>query len=293
MPVRAVAIAALSLCLQGQDVRLQPYRVSPPASVSQGLGIVQVKVDYHRPAVRDRGIWGGVVPFGQVWRAGANAATVLTLSHPAKLRGQELPAGSYALFVIPQTDRWTWVLNRKAAQWGAYAYKPEDDVLRFDTPVRHAPHEEWLRYDLRIVDPQTLRLELRWEKVATDFDLVFDTRGLYWKHLEETLAKAKPEDWVPWYQAALYCFQQEIHLDKAHDWTDRSLIAKPTYSNLELKARLLRRLGQNQAALEHLDRALAMAKEGTPKEYQDGLRKLREEWTRTPVTELIAPKCCR
>lgn len=293
MVLRMLAPALAFTCVTAQDARLQPFRVSPPASVSQGLGLVTVKVDYHRPAVQDRAIWGGVVPFGQVWRAGANAATVITLSHPATLLGTPLPAGSYALFVLPQKDRWTWVLNRKAAQWGAYFHRIEDDVLRWDTPIRTVPHEEWLRFDLHVVDPNTLRVELRWEKVAAAFDLTFDTKGLYWRHLEETLAKASPTDWVPWFQAAQYCFQQEIHLDKAHDWVDVSLKAQSTYDNLALKARLLRRLGKTAEALEQLDKAIALAKDKTPKEYFDGLLKLKAEWTSLPVTELLLPKCCR
>ncbi len=287
-----LAVTALSAA-PVQQVQLESFRVSPPASVIQGLGLVTVKVNYHRPAVKDRAIWGGLVPYGQVWRAGANAATVLTLSHPATLLGTTIPAGSYALFVQPQKDRWTWMLNRKAAQWGAYFHRPEDDLLRWDTPIRTVPHEEWLRFDLHVVDTHTLRVELRWEKVGAAFDLTFDTKGIYWKHLEETLAKAKPTEWIPWFQAAQYCFQQEIHLDQAHDWVDVSLKAQETYDNQELKARLLRRLGKTAEALAHLDRAIALAKGKTPKEYLDGLQQLREEWTHSPVTELLGPKCCR
>jgi len=260
-------------------VRLKPMQVSPAASVSQTLGISTVRVDYSRPAVKGRVIWGELVPFGQVWRAGANDATVITFSDPVKISGKELPAGTYGFFAIPGKEAWTLILNKKAKQWGAYAYKAEEDVLRFEVKPQAIPHQEYLQYELQVASPERLRLDLRWEKLAVGFDLEFDVKGLYWKHLEESLAKAPSSDWVPWFQAANYCFQQNIHLDKAMLWVEDSLKAQEGYRNLELKARLLQKAGKNAEATIYLDKAIAAATAAkTPKEYLEGLEKARQEW---------------
>jgi tetratricopeptide (TPR) repeat protein len=261
-------------------VRLKPMQVSPGASVSQTLGITTVKIDYFRPAVKGRVIWGELVPFGQVWRAGANEATVFTFSDAVKIGGKELPAGTYGFFAIPGKETWTLILNKKAKQWGAYAYKAEEDVLRLDVKPQAAPHQEYLQYDLQVAAPERLRMDLRWEKLAVGFDIEIDVKGLYWKHLEETLAQAPSTDWVPWYQAANYCLQQNVHLDKAMGWIDGSLKAQEVYRNLELKARLLQKAGKVAEAMPYLEKAIAAATAAkTPKEYLDGLEKARQEWS--------------
>ncbi len=260
-------------------VRLKQVQVSPAASVSQTLGITTLKIDYFRPAVRGRAIWGEVVPFDAIWRAGANEATMFTFSDPVKINGKDLPAGSYGFFVIPGKESWTLILNRKAKQWGAYDYKAEEDVLRLDVKPQATSHREYLQYDLQVVSPTRLRVDLLWEKLAAGFEVDIDVPGLYWKHLEETLAKAPSTDWVPWFQAANYCFQQKVHPEKAMGWVDASLKAQETYRNLELKARLLERAGQTAQALPYLDKAVAAATAAkTPKAYLDGLEKTRQEW---------------
>lgn len=261
-------------------VRLKPMQVSPGASVSQTLGITTVKIEYFRPAVKGRVIWGDLVPFGQVWRAGANEATVITFSDPVKIGGKDLPAGTYGFFAIPGKEAWTLILNKKAKQWGAYGYKAEEDVLRFEVKPQAAAHQEYLQYELQVASPERLRLDLRWEKLAVGFDIEIDVKGLYWKHLEETLAQAPSTDWVPWFQAANYCFQQNVHLDKAMGWIDGSLKAQEVYRNLELKARLLQKAGKAPEALPYLEKAIAAATAAkTPKEYLDGLEKARQEWS--------------
>ncbi len=261
-------------------VRLRPLQVSPAASVSQTLGLTTVRLEYSRPAVKGRAIWGSLVPFGQVWRAGANDATVLSFSDPVKIQGRDLAAGSYGFFVLPAKEGWTLILNRQAKQWGAYQYRPEDDVLRFEVKPQAAPHQEYLLYELQIASPERLHVELRWEKLAAGFDIEIDVKGLYWKHLEETLAQAPTTDWVPWFQAANYCFQQKVQLDKAMGWIDASLKAQETHRNLELKARLLDLAGRTPEALPFLARAIPLAEAAkAPKEYLEALEKTRQEWT--------------
>lgn len=283
----ALALAGLAAAAQAPatapaapPVRLKPYQLSPFATATQALGLSTVKVDYYRPAVKGRKVWGELVPFGQPWRAGANDATVITFSDPVKVNGKDLAAGSYAFFAIPGPEVWTLVFNTQAKQWGAYNYKADQDALRVEVKPTAISHQEWLAYAVEPVRADALRVELRWEKLAVAFEAAFDTKGLYWKHLEETLAKAPATDWVPWFQAANYCHQENIQPEKAMAWADASLKAQETYRNAELKARLLHKAGKASEAIPFLDKAIALAAAAkTPAEYQAGLAKLKGEWS--------------
>src|SRR5262249_31965586 len=138
---------------------------SPAASVSTTLGVGQVRIDYHRPAVKGREIWGKLVPFGQVWRAGANEATMLTLAEPAQVGGRDLAAGTYALFVLPApgNGKWTFIVSKKSEQWGSFFYNPKDDAVRVDVVPSAGSPVEWLTWSLTPTSDHSLRVELAWE----------------------------------------------------------------------------------------------------------------------------------
>lgn len=223
-----------------EPVRLTPLRTSPAATLSQDVGISSIKLSFNRPAVRGRVVWGDLVPFGQVWRTGANAATTITFSDPCKVAGKDVPAGTYALFAIPGPNRWTLILSRKAQQWGAYSYDAKDDLLRYEVSPESVPYEEWLDYHIRLTGEDSVRIEFSWETLRVGFPVVFDSKAIYWKHLEFKLATASHTDWVPWYQAADYCQKHDIHMDLASEWIDKSLKAGPSFWNQETKARILR-----------------------------------------------------
>lgn len=134
---------SFSIPLAAQDkptpVRLTPLRVSPATTLSQDIGISRIEINFSRPAVKGRKIWGGLVPFGEVWRTGANGATVITFNHPAKVGGKEVPAGSYAFFAIPGEKAWTLILNKKAKQWGASEYNRRRICCAGKQPPSPAP----------------------------------------------------------------------------------------------------------------------------------------------------------
>jgi hypothetical protein len=263
------------LGLGARQTVLKPFQASPAASVSQDLGISTVKIDYHRPGVKGRKIWGGLVPFGQVWRAGANEATTITFSDPVQVDGHPLAAGSYAFFAIPGPDQWTLIFNRTARQWGAFSYQASKDALRVQAQPRPAPREEWLAYSIRVAGPDSLRVELAWDTLAVGFDVALAAHDRYWAYLQQTLAGAGPEEWQPLDQAAAYCLGSDSHLDQGLAWVERSIQLKPGYRNLSLKARLLKRAGRTGEALALLDQALAANPPGNALEELQGLR---TEW---------------
>jgi len=275
--------ALLALPLAAQDkpapVRLTPLRVSPAATLAQDIGISRIELSFARPAVKGRKIWGDLVPFGQVWRAGANSATVLTLSHAAKVAGRDVPAGTYGFFVIPGEKTWTLVLNKKAKQWGAYEYKPQEDLLRWEITPQTGPFLEYLDYRVLPADTGSATVELGWEKLRVSFPVVFDTKAIYWAHLEETLKKAPDSDWVPWYQAAKYCQDLGIEPQKALAWIEKSLKIGDSFWNHETAARIYRDAKRMPEALAHLQKAIDLSKPGgAPKEYTENLEKELVVW---------------
>lgn len=277
LPALLAVPFAASLAAQDKPapVRLTPLRVSPACTVSQDIGISKIEIAFARPAVKGRKIWGGLLPFGQVWRAGANNATTITFSHAAKVAGKDLAAGTYGFFVIPNEKAWTLILNKKAKQWGSYDYKAEEDVLRWDMQPQTAALQEYLDYRVIPSGISQATVELGWEKLRVSFPVSFDTKAIYWAHLEDTLKKAPDTDWVPWYQAARYCQEQGVEPQKALAWIEKSLKIGESFWNHETAARIYKDAKQMPEALAHLQKAIDLSKGKAPKEYTEELEK---EW---------------
>lgn len=278
----ALLTLPLATSLAAQDkpapVRLTPLRLSPACTVSQDIGISKIEIAFARPAVKGRKIWGDLVPFGQTWRAGANNATVITFSHAAQVAGKAVPAGAYGFFVIPGEKTWTLVLNKKAKQWGAYEYKAEEDVLRWEAASQAGPFLEYLDYRVMPQGIGSATIELGWEKLRLSFPVAFDTKAIYWAHLEDTLKKAPETDWVPWYQAAKYCQEQAIEPQKALAWIEKSLKIGESFWNFETAARIYKDAKRMPEAQAHLQKAIGLSKGKAPKEYTENLEKELASW---------------
>jgi hypothetical protein len=159
---------------QTNDKAVVPWnkdvRVSPKASVTQTIGITDVAISYSSPGVKSRKIWGGLVPFDKVWRAGANEATRITFSTDVWIEGKKLSAGSYGLFVIPREKEWTVIFNKIADQWGAFEYNESQDVLRLNVTPQQTNFHEWLSYSFSDMNVNThgknsAIVNLSWEKI--------------------------------------------------------------------------------------------------------------------------------
>ena len=146
-------------------------RVSPKAAVIQTVGFTEVRIDYNRPGVKERIIWGGLVPYNKVWRAGANEATKFTFSSDVKINGKTLKAGSYSFFIIPSTEQWTLIFNKVADQWGAFEYNEAEDVLRFDVTPEEGSVQEWLAYTITKTSKNSAVVKLEWEKLNVPFTI--------------------------------------------------------------------------------------------------------------------------
>ena len=265
--------------LSAQPTTLKPFQDSPAALVSQDLGISTVKIEYHRPSVKGRKLWGAVVPFGEVWRTGANEATRITFSDAVKIGDQDLPAGAYAFFAIPGAESWTLIFNKISQQWGAYDYKPTEDALRIQVKPTVAPFQEALSFAIQLASPERLRVEMGWDRLSVGFDVNLDVRGLYWAHLEQALTGVKPGEGAPFLQAATYCLNNNLHLDQGLAWVELAVQAKESARNLEVKAGLLRKAGRKAESLPCLQKAIDLATSGkAPKETLERLEKTKADW---------------
>jgi Protein of unknown function (DUF2911) len=273
--VFAFLVSFCALVPARADIKLpQP---SPGASVKTAVGTTDVTIDYHRPGVKGRKVWGELVPFGQVWRLGANDATTITFGDPVKVQGRDVPAGTYALFAIPGADRWTLILNKQAKQWGAYFYKAEEDLLRFDVQPQTGPFTEWMAFQITPAGNGKAVVEMAWETLRVPFTVETDADAQTWKSIDDTLA-GTPK-WDDYQTAAHWALDKNQRLDDAMTWIDKAMALKESFWNYETKARLLQKAGKTEEALVHLDKAIALAAPGgAPKEYVAGLEKVKGEW---------------
>ena len=264
LPLRApilLALALLGLPSAGQGSRIFP-QLSPQASVSQTIGTTEVRVDYHRPAVRRRKIWGELVPFGQVWRAGANEATSIRFGDPVRVNGQPVPAGNYALFMVPGPDRWTLILNKRWRQQGAFEYDPKEDLLRFEVAPKAVGMNEWLTYEIYPASGSSAYVDMYWEKLRVSFLVEVDVTGIVTARMKRAMAQAKPGDWRIYADAAEYLLEQDTDLGQALTWIERSIRIQENPENLHVKAKLQMLAGQGPEAYRTMDKALKLARNG-------------------------------
>lgn len=232
-----LALAAAALPVRAQN---GPPRPSPKATVSQVAGLTEVKISYSSPAVRERAIWGALVPYDKVWRSGANEATAFEVSTDVMVEGKPLPAGKYALFTIPGKERWTVVFN-KTQQWGAFNYEEADDVLRVEVTPRPAPHRERLQFTIEDFTDTAATVVLAWEKLAVPVKLTFDTPKIALAAAEQELRPSLLINWARWLQ------QSNVAPDKALAWVQRGTSTEQgakSYWGKAVEARLLAKAGK-------------------------------------------------
>lgn len=235
-------------------------RLSPAATVAQTLGVTRIEIRYGRPAVRDRVIWGELVPWNQVWRTGANEATTIEISHAVKIDGRELAGGRYGLFTIPDETEWTVIFNRVADQWGAFDYSPSEDALRIPVKPRAAAFQERFEISFPEVGTDTLVVSLHWAEVEIPFTVQVDLEATVVADARAFVAAAGPDDGQTVWNWANYLYQQGWNLEEAREWASTLSAQAPMYWTHALEARLLAKTGRTPAARKAARVALERAK---------------------------------
>lgn len=228
------SILLLAAVAEAQPLPSRQLRLSPYASVSQTVGVTEVSVMYHRPGVKGREVWNKLVPYNQVWRAGANNATIFSFSEDVTINGTLLKAGKYSFFTIPTENEWTVIFNSAADQWGAYNYDSTKNVLSFRVTPEQAPHEEWLSYSFSDLGMSSAKVTLRWEKLAVAFTVMTNTTEQVAK-IENSL---KSQSAGQASMLARYILDTKGDLAAGLLAVDRAIALNPSWGNIALKAQL-------------------------------------------------------
>lgn len=255
-------VLMLMLCavarVQSQSVLDLPY-ASQAAQVKQRLGVTDITITYHRPVVNGRKIWGGVVPMGQVWRAGANENTTIEFSTPVSIEGKPLPAGTYGLHMIPNADTWTVIFSKMAVAWGSYTYNQSEDALRVDVKPRPTEMEEALEYEFEDLKPDAVTVTMKWEKTAVPFRVSVNLNDTVLSSIRNQLRGRAQFTWEPLNEAANFCLTHKINLEDGLKWADLSIQNEERFENLSTKADLLQALNRADEAKKVRDHAMTVA----------------------------------
>lgn len=228
-------------------------RLSPKASVSQTIGYTVVTIDYCRPAVKDRKIWGGLVPYDKIWRTGANEATTIQFTTDVTVEGNKVPAGRYALFTIPNENEWIIILNKNDAQWGAFNYKQEEDLLRFKVKPAKGNFTERLLFSFSAVTDVSADVFINWENIQISFRVEVDLINQVHAKIKEALA-ANPGNAKVFYTSAEYAADHEFLLNEALQWVDKAISIDPNFYAYYVKAKVLFKQKKFVEALRAMDK---------------------------------------
>lgn len=266
---------------QGQ-AQLRLPRASQKATVTQTIGVTDITITYSRPGVKGRKIWGDapaaatgtgtlddarerakdapIVPYGHVWRSGANEATTFTITDDVLINGQKLAAGTYSLHTIPGRDEWTVIFNSDAGQWGSFQYDEKKDVLRVKVkPQAAADNQEWLLYSFPAVTANSAQVQIRWEKVAVPFTVEVPNVDALMRTKVDAAIAANPTDWrIPLQVANLYAGDEKW--GEALKWIEQSIKVKETYQNLAGRAQVLYATGKKAEAITAAEAAIQRGK---------------------------------
>ncbi len=222
---------------------------SPAATVKQRVGLTDIEINYSRPSAKGRKMIGGLNPYGQVWRTGANSATRIKFSTAVKLNGTDIPAGSYELFTIPDPKEWTVIIHKDSSEWGAYTYDAKNDMARIKaTPIAVPVAVESFAIGFGDLRDESATLFLTWEKVRVPLKLEVDVKSVLVPQIEAVMASDAAKK--PYFQSAMFYLDHDLDLKKAVTWIDAAIAADPeAFYMVYHKARILAKQGDKAGAI--------------------------------------------
>src|SRR6267142_5928706 len=279
-----VAILGLGGSLAAQNDLNLPD-VSQAAEVKQRIALTEITVKYHRPLVNGRKIWGGLVPYGKVWRAGADENTTIEFSDPVSVEGKSLAKGVYGLHMIPNQDSWTVIFSKTNTGWGSYSYDQKEDALRVDVkPKQLAEQKEALEFEFEELKPDSTAVTLKWEKLGVPFTVSINDADQTLQDIRAQMKGAGQFAWQAPDQAAQFCLTKKTNLDEALRWADLSIQNEERFENLSTKADILKALNRQDEAKKTWNKALQKA--DAPQLYTYG-RQLQNQKKGTEALEIF------
>src|SRR6266581_8426803 len=234
--------------------------VSQAAEVKQRIALTDITIKYHRPLVNGRKIWGGLVPYGKVWRAGANENTTIEFSDPVSVEGKALAKGVYGLHMIPNSDSWTVIFSKTNTAWGSYSYDQKEDALRVDVkPKPLAETKEAMEFEFGDLKPTSTAVTLKWEKLGVPFTVSINDADQTLENIRAQLKGRGQFTWQALDEGAQFCLTRKINLDEALRWAEASIQNEERFDNLSTKADLLKALNRSDDAKTTWDQALKIA----------------------------------
>lgn len=267
IPILLFLVLLLPAVASAQVPGLTGPDASPEASVSQTIGLTVIDVAWHRPAVNGRAVWGGLVPYDLVWRAGANENTVVSFSTPVTVNGAPLAAGEYGLHMIPTTGEWTVIFSRQSKAWGSFTYDEKEDAARVKVTPVAADHMESLAYSFDDPKADSVVLALRWEKLRVPVEIRIDRAKTVMDDFRTQLRGLPQFGWQGWNQAANWALQNNLDLDEALLFSERSLARGRNFTNLRTRADIVEKRGQADEAKALRAEAMEVATEAEVNTY--------------------------
>jgi len=256
-----------------QATELNLPRISQHGVTTQTIGISTVTIDYSRPLAGTREVWGKTVPYGKVWRSGANENTTITFSDDVTIEGKPLAAGTYGLHMIPDKDQWTIIFSKNSTSWGSFSYDEKEDALRVTVKPATDQNFDTLTYTFDDVKPDSAAATLRWEKLAVPFRVSVDVKAVTLKSIRNQLRSVGGFNWTGYDEAANWCLDNNYNLEEALKWEDTSIQNEDRFENLETKSRILDAMGKKDEAAKTLSAAFAKANATQLYVYARGLQR--------------------
>jgi len=241
-----------------QSAVLDVPRDSQHSLLTQRIGVTDITINYHRPLVKGRKVFGGIVPYGQVWRAGANENTTITFTDPVTIEGQSLAAGTYGLHMIPEQNEWTVILSKVATAWGSFTYSEKEDALRVKVKPQEASFHEALTYDFDQPTADSAVITMSWDKVAVPFKVGVNVHEVVDRSLEKQLRGISQYTWEGWDDADNYWIKEKTNYETALKYSDQSIGQERRFDNLMTKSKALDGLGRKTEAASLREEALTL-----------------------------------
>lgn len=260
-----------------QATELNLPRLSQRATIIQRVGLTDITIVYHAPLAGGRELFGKVVPYGNVWRAGANENTTISFSDDVSVEGHPLPAGTYGLHMIPTADQWTIIFSKNSTSWGSFSYDEKEDALRVNVKPATAENRDSLAYTFDDMKPDSTAATLRWGKIAVPFHISVDTNAIVDRSIANQLRSVGGFTWAGYDEAASWNLDANYKLDEAVKWEDTSIQNEERFDNLETKSRILDAMGKKQEAAATLSQALDKANAIQLYVYARGLQRQKQQ----------------
>jgi Protein of unknown function (DUF2911) len=280
--IKLAALLAAGVLLGAASADAQSALLTLPdlsqhARVTQRIGLTDITIDYHRPLVAGRKIFGALQPYGEVWRAGANYNTTIEVSDSLRVEGKLLPKGVYGLHMIPGASSWVIIFSKNSTSWGSFTYDSTEDALRVRVTPQTIPHVEVLTYSFDDPKPSSVILTMRWEDVAVPMRLGIDTPHLVAQKLRLQLRGRVQTEWQPWEEVANYLLENSLDATEALRDADQSIQIEDRFENEMTRARALRALGQAAGADSTQSRAIAMGSQPQVYSFARTLQRLGQQ----------------